>query len=51
MLESLIAAGALDELEPDRARLTAGVDRILGMASHAQESAAIGQADMFGGGR
>ncbi len=48
VLESLIAAGALDELEPDRARLTAGVDRILGMASRLQESAAVGQADMFG---
>jgi DNA polymerase-3 subunit alpha len=49
VLESLIAAGALDELEPDRARLTAGIDRMLGMASHAQESAATGQRDMFGG--
>ncbi len=49
VLESLIAAGALDELEPDRARLTAGVDRILGMGAHAQESAATGQGDMFGG--
>ena len=47
-LESLIAAGALDELEPDRARLTAGVERILGMATRIQESAAVGQADMFG---
>ena len=48
-LESLIAAGALDELEPDRARLTAGVERILGMATRVQESAAVGQGDMFGG--
>jgi DNA polymerase-3 subunit alpha len=47
-LESLIAAGALDELEPDRARLTAGVDRILGLATRLQESAAVGQGDMFG---
>ncbi len=47
-LESLIAAGALDDLEPDRARLTAAVDRILGMASHVQESVATGQGDMFG---
>ena len=51
VLESLIAAGALDELEPDRARLIAGVDRILGMAGRVQESAAIGQGDMFGAGR
>ena len=49
VLESLIAAGALDELDEDRARLTAGVDRILGMAAHVQESAAVGQGDMFGG--
>jgi DNA polymerase-3 subunit alpha len=47
-LECLIAAGALDELESDRARLTAGVERILGMAGRVQESAAVGQADMFG---
>ncbi|MCR4282462.1 MAG: DNA polymerase III subunit alpha, partial [Bauldia sp.] len=47
-LESLIAAGALDEQEPDRARLTAGVERILGMAGRVQENAAVGQADMFG---
>jgi DNA polymerase-3 subunit alpha len=47
-LESLIAAGALDELEPDRARLTAGVERILGMANWLQENAAVGQGDMFG---
>jgi DNA polymerase-3 subunit alpha len=48
-LESLVAAGALDELEPDRARLHAGVDRILGMANYAQENAASGQGDIFGG--
>jgi len=47
-LESLIAAGALDELEPDRARLMAGVERILGAAARVQENAAVGQADMFG---
>lgn len=47
-LESLIAAGALDELEPDRARLTAGVERILGMATRLQENLAVGQGDMFG---
>ncbi|MEJ0012924.1 MAG: DNA polymerase III subunit alpha [Bauldia sp.] len=47
-LESLIAAGALDELEPDRARLTAGVERILGMANRLQDDAATGQGDMFG---
>jgi DNA polymerase-3 subunit alpha len=48
-LESLVAAGALDELEPDRARVFGGIDHILAMASHIQESAAVGQGDMFGG--
>jgi DNA polymerase-3 subunit alpha len=48
VLESLIAAGALDELEPDRARLMAGVDRILAMATRAHDDGASGQADMFG---
>ena len=48
VLESLIAAGALDELEPDRARLTAGVDRILALATRAHDDGAVGQADMFG---
>jgi DNA polymerase-3 subunit alpha len=48
-LESLIAAGAFDALEPDRARLTGGVDRILGTASRAADSAAAGQNELFGG--
>jgi DNA polymerase-3 subunit alpha len=47
-LENLIAAGALDELELDRARLTAGVERIVSMASRHQENTALGQNDMFG---
>jgi DNA polymerase-3 subunit alpha len=47
-LESLVAAGALDELDDDRARLTAGVDRILGMAARAQDTATLGQSDLFG---
>ena len=49
VLESLVAAGALDELEPDRARVHAGVDRILGVAARAQDSAAVGQSELFGG--
>ena len=32
-LESLVAAGALDELSPDRASVHAGIDRILGLAA------------------
>jgi DNA polymerase-3 subunit alpha len=50
-LESLIAAGALDTLEPDRARLMSGVDRIIGTASRAADSAAAGQNELFGGPR
>src|SRR5665213_3658283 len=44
-LENLIAAGALDELEPDLARLTACVERILSMAARHQENTALGQND------
>ncbi|MCX5515311.1 DNA polymerase III subunit alpha [Kaistia algarum] len=49
-LESLIAAGALDDLEPDRARVTAGVDRIMGLGARRVEGAALGQDELFGGG-
>jgi DNA polymerase-3 subunit alpha len=48
VMESLVAAGAFDALEPDRARLHAGIDRILGTASYVQENAASGQGDIFG---
>jgi DNA polymerase-3 subunit alpha len=47
-LESLVAAGAFDAVEPDRARVHAGLDRILSMATYVQENAASGQADIFG---
>jgi DNA polymerase III subunit alpha len=49
VLESLSAAGAFDELEPDRARVTAGIERILGMATRTHDGAAVGQIDFFGG--
>jgi DNA polymerase III subunit alpha len=48
-LESLIAAGALDEIEPDRARATAALDAILAAANRSQDEAAAGQTDIFGG--
>jgi DNA polymerase-3 subunit alpha len=48
-LESLIAAGAMDELEPDRAKALAAVDAILAMANRAQDEAVAGQGDIFGG--
>jgi DNA polymerase-3 subunit alpha len=47
-LEALIAAGALDELEPNRARVTAALDRLLGRAAHTAENAALGQNELFG---
>ena len=47
-LESLIAAGALDELEKDRARAFASVDQILALANRSQDEASAGQGDIFG---
>ena len=49
-LESLIAAGALDEIEPDRARATAALDGMLALANRSQDEQAAGQADIFGSG-
>ncbi len=49
VLESLAAAGAFDTLEPDRARVSAGIDRIMGLATRTQEGAVSGQNDFFGG--
>jgi DNA polymerase III subunit alpha len=49
-LESLIAAGALDQIEPDRARAIAALDSILGLANRTQDERAAGQADIFGSG-
>jgi DNA polymerase-3 subunit alpha len=47
VLESLTAAGAFDELEPNRARVHAGVDAILAMAQRAQAATALGQNELF----
>jgi DNA polymerase-3 subunit alpha len=48
-LESLVAAGALDELEPDRARATAAIDGVMGLAQRAHDMCTGGALDMFGG--
>jgi DNA polymerase-3 subunit alpha len=48
-LENLIAAGAFDELEPDRARACASIDAVMNLAQQAHESANGGMVDMFGG--
>ncbi|AXS40407.1 DNA polymerase III subunit alpha [Breoghania sp. L-A4] len=47
-LESMIAAGAFDELDANRARLVAGIDRIMGEAQRAEGNATSGQTDIFG---
>jgi len=48
-LEGLIAAGALDAVEPDRAKCFAAVDGIMAMANRSQDEASVGQGDIFGG--
>ncbi|MDJ1156767.1 DNA polymerase III subunit alpha [Chelatococcus sp. SYSU_G07232] len=48
-LEALIAAGAFDMLEPDRARATAAIDAVMGIANRTAAAEANGQADIFGG--
>ncbi len=48
-IEGLIAAGAFDEIEPDRARAVAAIDSIVAEANRSQEQAAAGQGDIFGG--
>ena len=50
VLESLAAAGAFDEFEPNRARVFMTVDQVLGRAQRAHETAAVGQNELFGGG-
>ena len=49
-LEALIAAGALDELEPDRARAMAAIDGMLALSNRIRDEAAAGQFDLLGGG-
>ncbi len=47
-LDSLVAAGAFDALEPDRARLAAGLDRVLAHAGRTADGLAVGQNELFG---
>ncbi len=48
-LESLTAAGALDEIESDRARAIAAIDAMMALAQRAVEIRLGGAQDMFGG--
>ncbi|UMY15704.1 DNA polymerase III subunit alpha [Methylobacterium organophilum] len=48
-LENLIAGGALDCIEPDRARAYAAVEPMMKMAQGAAEAETTGIVDMFGG--
>ncbi len=50
MLESLVAAGAFDELEPDRARVSAAIESILDFAHRRDEERRAGQSALFGAG-
>lgn len=47
VLESLINAGALDCFGHDRARLAAGIDRMIGLSARTQDQANSGQVDIF----
>ena len=49
VLESLVAAGAFDELERERARAMAAIDIVLATAQRTQTAALTGQAELFGG--
>ena len=49
VVESLVAAGAFDAIEKNRARASAAVDTMLATAQRAHEDAAIGQSELFGG--
>ncbi len=46
-LENLVRAGAFDRLEPNRARLLAGIDTVLRRAQSNSEEAASGQIGLF----
>ncbi len=48
-LENLVCAGALDCLEPDRARAFAAIEPMLALAQQASQANEGGMVDMFGG--
>jgi DNA polymerase III subunit alpha len=48
-IEGLVAAGAFDKLEPNRAKVLANADMLLAVADEAERSRTSGQAALFGG--
>lgn len=48
-LENLVAAGAMDTIEPDRSRACAAIEPMMKMAQGAAEAESTGIVDMFGG--
>ena len=49
-IETLNAAGALQELEPNRARIAKNIDRLVEFAGRTAQDREAGQVDLFGGG-
>jgi DNA polymerase III subunit alpha len=49
-IEALNAAGALEEVENNRAKVAKNVERLIEFSSRIAQDRAAGQADMFGGG-
>jgi DNA polymerase-3 subunit alpha len=49
VLESLVAAGAFDAIEPNRARAHAAVETMMAVAQRSHDSAESGQNELFGG--
>jgi DNA polymerase-3 subunit alpha len=49
VLESLVASGAFDALEPNRARAFAAVDIVLAAAQRTHDNAVLGQNELFAG--
>lgn len=48
-LETLAAAGAFDQILPDRAKVHANADRIISLANKINDDRQSGQSDLFGG--
>lgn len=49
-LETLACAGAFDQIDPDRAKVHANADRIMGVASKLHDDRKTGQSDLFSSG-